>query len=88
MAEVINLRQARKKKARGAADATAACNRLRHGRTKAERAIEETQRERAVRDLDAHKRECLAAREPDVREPDVRESDAPELDAHKREKGE
>ncbi|WP_145912084.1 DUF4169 family protein [Blastochloris viridis] len=30
---------------------------LRHGRTKAERAIEETRRERAVRDLDAHKRE-------------------------------
>lgn len=57
MAEVINLRQARKKKVRGASDAIAATNRLRHGRTKAERVIEETRRERAVRDLDAHKRE-------------------------------
>jgi hypothetical protein len=73
MADVINLRQARKKKARSATEAIAASNRLRHGQSKAERAIEETRRERAVRDLDAHKREC---------------SDAHELDAHEREKGE
>ena len=59
MADVINLRQARKKKARNAANAIAASNRLRHGQTKVERAIEESRRERAVRDLDAHKRECL-----------------------------
>ena len=63
MAEVINLRQARKKKARVAADAISTSNRLRHGQTKAERAIEETRRERAVRNLDAHKRESPDAHE-------------------------
>ena len=57
MTEVINLRQARKKKVRAAASAAAAGNRLRHGQTKAERDNEEARRAKAVRFLDAHKRE-------------------------------
>ncbi|BBF91379.1 DUF4169 family protein [Blastochloris tepida] len=57
MTEVINLRQARKNKARAAAGEAAAENRLRHGRTKAERETEEARRTKAARVLDAHKRE-------------------------------
>ncbi|NJL07299.1 MAG: DUF4169 family protein [Methylacidiphilales bacterium] len=57
MTEVINLRQARKKHARAAADAAAAGNRLRHGQTKAERTSEDARRAKATRFLDAHKRE-------------------------------
>ena len=39
MAEIVNLRRARKGKARAEKDARAADNRVRFGRTKAERAV-------------------------------------------------
>lgn len=40
MGEIVNLRMARKAKARAEATRVAAANRVRHGRTKAERAAE------------------------------------------------
>ncbi|MFZ1470362.1 MAG: DUF4169 family protein [Paracoccaceae bacterium] len=57
MAEVINLRQMKKQAARKAARITADANALKFGRSKAERALEETQTAKAARDLDAHRRE-------------------------------
>lgn len=57
MAEIVNLRtvkkQAARKAARHAADASAA----KHGRTKAERDLEKTRAEKAARALDGHKRD-------------------------------
>lgn len=57
MAEIINLRRARKAKARqGAADA-AASNRVRFGRTKAERMNEAAEHARITAVLDGARRE-------------------------------
>jgi Domain of unknown function (DUF4169) len=57
MAEVINLRQAKKQAARTAARSEADANAAKFGRTKAERKLEEARTEKAARDLDAHRRE-------------------------------
>lgn len=57
MAEIVNLRQARKAKARAQREAGAAANRAKFGRTKAEKDAEEAKRELARRQLDSHKRE-------------------------------
>ena len=57
MAEIINLRRARKGKAREEASAKAAENRARFGKTKAERVKEAVEAERATKALDGHKRE-------------------------------
>jgi len=57
MGDVINLRDARKRRERAAKDAKAAANRSRFGRTRAERTRQETERERDVRGLDGHRRE-------------------------------
>lgn len=57
MAEIINLRRARKGKARDEASAKAAENRARFGKTKAEREKEALEAKRAVKTLDGHKRE-------------------------------
>jgi hypothetical protein len=54
MAEVINLRTARKQAERARARRVAEQNRLAHGRTKAERDLHEAQAERSDRRLDAH----------------------------------
>ena len=51
-AKIINLRQARKAKARAEKDRQAEENRARHGRSKAERHASEAEAERAVRRLD------------------------------------
>jgi hypothetical protein len=56
-AEIVNLRRARKAKARVGREQTATENRRLHGRTKAERQKEAAERERAVRAIDAHRRE-------------------------------
>ena len=56
-ADIINLRQARKNKARRDKEATAAENRERHGRKKAERQLTEARDDKDRRDLDAHRRE-------------------------------
>ena len=58
MAEVINLRQAKKQEARKAARSTADANAAKFGRTKAERELEQARAEKAARDLDGHQREA------------------------------
>lgn len=57
MAEVINLRLARKARQRADSARAAEQNRARHGQTKAERAASRETAERAERTLDGHKRE-------------------------------
>lgn len=57
MAEIVNLRVARKAKARIAARATADANATKFGRTKGQKALEKTEAEKASAALDAHKRE-------------------------------
>ena len=52
MAEIVNLRRARKDKARAAKDTAAAENRTRFGRTKAEKRATEAERGRAETGLD------------------------------------
>lgn len=56
MADVINLRQARKQKARAEKETAAAANRAAFGRTKAEKQRTQAQQEQAVRHLDGHLR--------------------------------
>lgn len=55
MAEIINLRQRRKQKARQDAAAAGAENRARYGRPKAERGLDQAEAERARRELE-HKK--------------------------------
>jgi hypothetical protein len=57
MADIINLRMARKAKARADSAAKADENRARFGRTKAEKASDAAMREKAARALDQAKRE-------------------------------
>ena len=57
MAEVINLRLARKAKARGEAARQAEQNRALHGRSKAEKERQQIDAQRAARLLDGAKRE-------------------------------
>ena len=61
MAEPINLNRARKARARVADQAQAAQNRVRFGRSKAEREAAATRADQAQGRLDAHRRE----REPE-----------------------
>jgi membrane protein involved in colicin uptake len=57
MAEIVNLRMARKRKAREEAAAAAAEARAKHGRTKAERDLERARAEKAEREAEAHRLE-------------------------------
>ena len=57
MAEIVNLRTVKKQAARKAARSDADANAAKHGRTKAERALEKARLEKAARALDGHKRE-------------------------------
>ena len=57
MAEVINLRLARKAKARRNAVQAAEENRARHGLTKAERSRQQAEAERSARIVDGARRE-------------------------------
>ncbi len=57
MAEIINLRQARKNKARADKEARADQNRITFGRTKAEKDLTKAERVLAQRRLDSHKRD-------------------------------
>ena len=61
-ADIVNLRRARKAKARVGREQTAAENRRLHGRTKAEKDTEAAERERAFRAIEAHRREEDATR--------------------------
>jgi hypothetical protein len=55
--EVVNLRMARKRRARAEKDATAERNRFEHGRSKAERELARARNEKTTRDHDASRRE-------------------------------
>ena len=57
MAEIVNLRAARKARARSDREAKAEANRRKFGRTKAEKQADAAEKDRAGRALDAHKRE-------------------------------
>jgi len=55
MADLINLRRARKAKTRADKDKTAQANRVAHGTPKALRKLEDTRREKELSRLDAKK---------------------------------
>ena len=55
MAEIVNLRQFRKQKARAEAGKTAEQNRIEFGRTKAERKLTQAERDKAARHIEGHK---------------------------------
>lgn len=57
MAEVVNLRQFRKARARAEKEARAEENRIRHGRTKGEKLRDQSGAEKAERDLDGKQRD-------------------------------
>lgn len=57
MAEIVNLNKARKARAKQEAEAQAAANRVRHGRTKAEKANDAQAETRRKALLDGAKRE-------------------------------
>ncbi|MEI2804592.1 DUF4169 family protein [Albidovulum sp.] len=57
MAEIVNLRAARKARERAEARAAADENAARFGRTKALKALEKARAEKARETLDAHRRE-------------------------------
>lgn len=55
MAEIVNLRLVRKRKARDAAAEAAAQARVTHGRSKAEKSLDRARAEKAARDVEAHR---------------------------------
>lgn len=57
MAEIVNLRRARKARDRAAAERQAQANRARFGRSKAERAQVDAERGRTARTLDGARRD-------------------------------
>jgi hypothetical protein len=57
MAEIVNLRTARKRKVRAEKDEVAAANRAKFGQTKAERDKREAEEKLAARRLDGHQRD-------------------------------
>lgn len=56
-APVVNLRRTRKDRDRAAKEDVAQANRAKHGATKADRSLTTARKEKAARDLDAHKRD-------------------------------
>ena len=56
MADIISLKSARKQKARSIQDATAAENRVKFGRTKAEKQLAKARNDLADKLIEAHKR--------------------------------
>ena len=57
MAEVVNLRMARKQKARAGKEQTASENRALHGRTKAEKLRDRVEAEKAASFVEGHRLE-------------------------------
>lgn len=57
MAEIVNLRRARKERQRAGREEEAAARRRRFGRTKQDKAAEEAERVRKTRLLEGHRRE-------------------------------
>ena len=64
MAEIVNLRLARKRKARADEATVADANRALHGRTKAEKQADAAARKKTVRFLDGHRRAVTPDSEP------------------------
>ena len=62
MADIVNLRQARKRKQRAEKDALADANRIAFGRTKAERSVSEARKDLDARRLEGHR---LGDKEPE-----------------------
>ena len=56
MAELINLRRARKAKAKSEKEKTADANRIAHGAPKQVRDLAKARADKETRDLDAHKK--------------------------------
>lgn len=57
MAEIVNLKAARKTREKVASKAKANANAAKHGRTKALIALEKARAEKAAADLDGHRRD-------------------------------
>ena len=57
MADIINLRRARKEKVRADKEARAAENRVKFGRTKDEKRLAEARERLAKRQIEAHRRD-------------------------------
>lgn len=57
MGEVVNLRMARKRHDRAEKELAAAENRALHGRSKADRKVDEAERQRGIVLLDGHRRD-------------------------------
>jgi hypothetical protein len=57
MADILSLSKARKAKARADKDVTAAANRVKFGRSKAERLKDANEKSMAEKIIDAHKRD-------------------------------
>lgn len=57
MAEIVNLNRARKAKTKSEDGAKALTNRVAHGRTQAQKALDRARTDKAARELEAHKRE-------------------------------
>jgi len=57
MADILSLSKARKVKAKAAKEATAAANRAKFGRTKAEKAADEARRSLTEKSIDGHRRD-------------------------------
>ena len=55
MAEIVNLRRARKQRARQDAEKQAQQNRISFGRTKAERSLTDAERDKAAQALEGHR---------------------------------
>lgn len=55
MAEIVNLRRARKQAKRRQAEQDAAQQRVAHGRSKAEKAVQRSRNEKAETELDRHR---------------------------------
>lgn len=55
MGDLVNIRIARKRSKRRQAEQQAAANRLAHGRSKAQRALEQSRRDKARGILDQHR---------------------------------
>ena len=56
MAEIVNLRRARKAKGKAEKEKTAQANRIAHGAPKQVRDLAKARTDKAARDLDAHKK--------------------------------
>lgn len=63
-AEIVNLRQVRKRMKRETSAQTADENRARHGRTKAQKTLEETLRQKTENALNQGRRERPGRRDP------------------------